>query len=103
MLCVTETTHVEAECVDGASFACGIKHVAPINLMLNEALEAFISVLEKHTLADLGPCAAARGVSSQGEAPIKIARDRCSKLLAPSIPPTFRLGGQKNLGTPTQQ
>ncbi len=53
VLRVTETTHVEAECVGGASFACGIKQVAPINLMLNEALEAFISVLEKHTLADL--------------------------------------------------
>ncbi|MGV1013633.1 MAG: Rrf2 family transcriptional regulator [Methyloceanibacter sp.] len=53
VLRVTETTHVEAECVGGASLACGIKQVAPINLMLSEALQAFISVLEKHTLADL--------------------------------------------------
>jgi Rrf2 family protein len=50
---VTETTHVEAECVGGTSLACSIKQVAPINLMLGEALEAFINVLEKHTLADL--------------------------------------------------
>lgn len=53
VLRVTEATHVEADCVGGASVACGIKQVAPINMMLNEALEAFISVLEKHTLADL--------------------------------------------------
>jgi Rrf2 family protein len=50
---VTETTHVEAECVGGTTLACSIKQMAPINVMLGEALEAFINVLEKHTLADL--------------------------------------------------
>jgi Rrf2 family protein len=50
---VTETTHVEAECVGGSTLPCGIKRAAPINRMLGEALEAFIEVLDKHTLADL--------------------------------------------------
>lgn len=53
VLRVTEATHVEAECVGGASQPCGIKRAAPINRMLGEALEAFIDVLDKHTLADL--------------------------------------------------
>lgn len=50
---VTETTNVAAECVGGQAPACGIKRAAPINRMLGEALEAFITVLDKHTLADL--------------------------------------------------
>ena len=50
---VTEATHVEAECVGGTTLPCGIKRAAPINRMLGEALEAFIEVLDKHTLADL--------------------------------------------------
>jgi Rrf2 family protein len=53
VLRVTEATHVEAECVGGVSQDCGIKRAAPINRMLGEALEAFIDVLDKHTLADL--------------------------------------------------
>ena len=50
---VTEATHVEAECVGGTTLPCGIKRAAPINRMLGEALEAFIDVLDKHTLGDL--------------------------------------------------
>ena len=50
---VTEATHVEAECVGGTTLPCGIKRAAPINRMLGDALEAFIDVLDKHTLADL--------------------------------------------------
>ena len=53
VLRVTEATHVEAECVGGVSQPCSIKRAAPINQMLGEALEAFIDVLDKHTLADL--------------------------------------------------
>ena len=49
----TEATHVEAECVGGTTLPCGIKRAAPINRMLGEAVEAFIEVLDKHTLADL--------------------------------------------------
>lgn len=53
VLRVTETTHVEAECTGGTSLPCGIKRAAPINRLLGEALQAFISVLDKHTLAEL--------------------------------------------------
>jgi Rrf2 family protein len=53
VLRVTEATYVEAECVGGTSLACGIKRAAPINRVLGQALEAFIGVLDKHTLADL--------------------------------------------------
>jgi Rrf2 family protein len=53
VLRVTETTHVEAECVGGASTECAIKQVSPINQLLSEALHAFINVLDQHTLADL--------------------------------------------------
>jgi DNA-binding IscR family transcriptional regulator len=53
VLRVTEATHVEAECTGGTSLACGIKRAAPINRLLGEALHAFISVLDRHTLAEL--------------------------------------------------
>ncbi|MGH6866960.1 MAG: Rrf2 family transcriptional regulator [Methyloceanibacter sp.] len=53
VLRVTETTNVEAECVGGTPPECGIKHAAPINRFLGEALGAFTAVLDKHTLADL--------------------------------------------------
>jgi len=53
VLRVTETTHVEAECTGGTSLPCGIKRAAPINRLLSEALQAFISVLDQHNLAEL--------------------------------------------------
>ena len=53
VLRVTETTHVEADCGGGAALDCAIKQVSPINQLLSEALHAFISVLDQHTLADL--------------------------------------------------
>ena len=53
MIRATEATHVEAECVGGTTLPCGIKRAAPINRMLGDAVEAFIEVLDKHTLADL--------------------------------------------------
>ncbi len=53
VLRVTETTHVEAECTGGTSLPCAIKRAAPINRLLGEALQAFISVLDQHTLAEL--------------------------------------------------
>lgn len=48
----TEATHVEADCF-GIASECAIRPVAPINLILDHALDAFISVLDQHTLADL--------------------------------------------------
>ncbi|HEX2449063.1 MAG TPA: Rrf2 family transcriptional regulator [Methyloceanibacter sp.] len=53
VLRATETTHVEAECTGGATLPCAIKRAAPINRLLSEALQAFISVLDRHTLAEL--------------------------------------------------
>lgn len=50
---VTETTRVEADCFGGSTADCVIRPVAPINRMLDHALEAFIGVLDRHTLADL--------------------------------------------------
>lgn len=48
----TEITHVEADCF-GIASDCAIRPVAPINRMLDHALEAFINVLDGHTLAEL--------------------------------------------------
>ncbi len=49
----TEATYVEAECGGGDSRDCAIKPAALINRLLGEALEAFINVLDKHTLDEL--------------------------------------------------
>lgn len=49
---VTEETHIEADCFGGGA-DCAIRPVAPINRILDEALGAFIAVLDRHTLDDL--------------------------------------------------
>jgi Rrf2 family protein len=49
---VTEQTHIEADCFGGGA-DCAIRPVAPINRILDEALAAFIEVLDRHTLDDL--------------------------------------------------
>jgi Rrf2 family protein len=49
---VTEETHIEAECFGGGS-DCVIRPVAPINRILDDALGAFIEVLDQHTLLDI--------------------------------------------------
>ncbi|MCT8971288.1 RrF2 family transcriptional regulator [Microbaculum marinisediminis] len=49
---VTEETHIEAECFGGGA-DCAIRPVAPINRILDDALSAFIEVLDQHTLLDL--------------------------------------------------
>lgn len=48
----TEETHIEAECFGGGA-DCAIRPVAPINRILDDALGAFIEVLDQHTLRDL--------------------------------------------------
>ncbi len=53
VLRATENTNVEAECVGGIAPVCSIKSAVPINRMLRQALEAFVAVLDRHTLADL--------------------------------------------------
>jgi Rrf2 family protein len=64
LLRLTEVTHVEADCVGGASIRCAVRRTAPINQVFGEAMKAFISVLDKHTLADL--------ISSRPSAPISL-------------------------------
>lgn len=49
----SETTNLEADCFGGEPVDCSIRPVAPINQMLDAALEAFISVLDQHTVADM--------------------------------------------------
>lgn len=49
----TETTHIVADCFGGESVECAIRPAAPINQMLDSALEAFIAVLDEHTVEDL--------------------------------------------------
>ena len=49
---VTEETHIEADCFGGGA-ECRIRPVAPINRIFDEALSAFINVLDNHTLEDL--------------------------------------------------
>ncbi|MEJ8571375.1 Rrf2 family transcriptional regulator [Microbaculum marinum] len=49
---VTEETHIEAECFGGGA-ECVIRPVAPINRIFDDALGAFIEVLDQHTLRDI--------------------------------------------------
>jgi len=49
---VTEETHIEADCFGGGA-DCVIRPVAPINRILDDALHAFVEVLDQHTLRDL--------------------------------------------------
>jgi Rrf2 family protein len=49
----TESTHMEADCYGVDAGECAIRPRAPINQMLDEALDAFIAVLDQHTLHDL--------------------------------------------------
>lgn len=48
----TEETHIEADCFGGGA-DCVIRPIAPINRIFDEALAAFIAVLDNHTLDDL--------------------------------------------------
>lgn len=48
----TEITHVAADC-SGEPVDCAMQPSAPINRILDGALEAFIDVLNTHTLVDL--------------------------------------------------
>lgn len=49
----SETTRVEADCFGGGSIDCAIRPAAPINQMLDAALDAFISVLHQYTVEDM--------------------------------------------------
>ena len=56
VLRLTEETHIQADCfgqADKADAACLILRAAPINRIFGSALEAFIEVLDQHTVQDL--------------------------------------------------
>ncbi|MDA7948933.1 MAG: Rrf2 family transcriptional regulator [Hyphomicrobiaceae bacterium] len=50
-----EATAVEAESFGGEKSGSGSKTTVPINQMLDAALEAFVSVLDQHTIEDMLP------------------------------------------------
>lgn len=53
MVRTVESTHLETECTGAGPVECAIRPAAPINRILDEAFEAYIEVLNRHTLADL--------------------------------------------------
>jgi Rrf2 family protein len=50
---LTEETHIQADCFGQLQEACPIQPGAPINRILGTAIDAFIDVLDQHTLQDL--------------------------------------------------
>lgn len=50
---LTEETRIQADCFGQFSEECPIKPAAPINRIFDSALDAFIEVLDQHTLQDL--------------------------------------------------
>jgi Rrf2 family protein len=50
---LTEETRIQADCFGQAQEICLIQPASPINRILGSALDAFIEVLDQHTLQDL--------------------------------------------------
>jgi Rrf2 family protein len=50
---LTEETHIQADCFGQLHETCLIQPAAPINRIFGNALDAFIEVLDQHTLHDL--------------------------------------------------
>lgn len=50
---LTEETHIQADCFGQLHEICLIQPAAPINRIFGSALDAFIEVLDQHTLQDL--------------------------------------------------
>lgn len=49
----TETTNLQTDCTGIDPDECAIKAIAPINRIFDNALDAFIDVLNAHTVAEL--------------------------------------------------
>lgn len=49
----SEITHLEADIFSGEEIDSAIRSAAPINQMFDAALEAFISILDAHTVEDM--------------------------------------------------
>ena len=50
---LTEETHIQADCFGQLHEVCAILPAAPINRIFGTALDAFIEVLDRHTLQEL--------------------------------------------------
>jgi Rrf2 family protein len=50
---LTEETHIQADCFGQLHEPCAIQPAAPINRIFGSALDAFVEVLDQHTLQDL--------------------------------------------------
>ncbi len=50
---LTEETHIQADCFGQLHEVCAILPAAPINRIFGAALDAFIEVLDRHTLQEL--------------------------------------------------
>lgn len=50
---LTEETHIQAHCFGQLSDDCPVQRAAPINRIFGNAVEAFIEVLDGHTLHEL--------------------------------------------------
>lgn len=50
---LTEETHIQAECFGQLHDVCPIQPAAPVNRIFESALDAFIEVLDQHTLQEL--------------------------------------------------
>jgi Rrf2 family protein len=77
----TESTRVVADCF-GIASECRIRPVAPINRILDHALDAFIGVLDAHTLAELARARPPMAEVAGDEPPPPLARRRARKSAA---------------------
>ncbi len=50
---LTEETHIQADCFGQLTEACPVQRAAPINRIFGNAVQAFIEVLDRHSLQDL--------------------------------------------------
>lgn len=51
----TEETYIQADCFGSGVEECAIQQASPLNRMLDKALDAFVAILDEHTLDDIMP------------------------------------------------
>jgi Rrf2 family protein len=64
---LTEETHIQADCFGQLQETCAILPAAPINRIFGNAVEAFIEVLDGHTLQELVTARRARPARLRGK------------------------------------
>ena len=65
---LTEETHIQADCFGQLHEPCLIQPQAPINRIFGSAVDAFIEVLDQHTLKDLVAARPRQRAGRSGEA-----------------------------------